>query len=128
MEATVPDETNGHAAQTYRAGDPYPLGKVRGQVFSVLQRDNRLIANKSGGGVRFVVPAEKLADPLKQTALRQLQQQLANVYARGHRISKITVTGEGHVVYVFDNQAYFAGHAPEGAEGFVFEERSQLKP
>jgi hypothetical protein len=35
------------------------------------------------------------------------------------------VTAAGHVVYVFDNQAYFLGHAPEGAAGFVFEEKDK---
>ena len=45
---------------------------------------------------------------------------------RGHRISKITVTGEGHIVYVFENQAYFVGNAPEGADGFLFEEKTKV--
>jgi hypothetical protein len=127
-EVVGPDEANGHTAQPDAPGDPYPLGRVRGKVFSVLQRDKRLVANKSGGGVRFVVPAEKLTDTQKHAALRQIQQHLAGVYAGGRRINKITVTPEGHVVYVFDNQAYFVGHAPEGAEGFIFDEKDKVTP
>jgi hypothetical protein len=98
---------------------------VKGQVFSVLQRDRRLIARKVRGRVEFVVPADKLADERKQVALRQIQQRLADVYARGHRVNKITVTAAGHVVYVFQNQAYFLGNAPEGAAGFVFEDKER---
>ncbi len=67
------------------------------------------------------MPAEKLADQQKQAALRQIQNELANVFARGRRISKLTVTDAGHVVYVFENHAYFVDHAPEGTEGFVLE-------
>jgi superfamily II DNA or RNA helicase len=107
----------------YAPGAPYPLGSVKGKVFSVLQRDKRLIAQKLKGRVQFVVPADMLADRQKQASLRQIQEFLANVYARGLRINKITVTPEGHVVYVYDNQAYFIGHAPEGPEGFLFEEK-----
>jgi hypothetical protein len=70
-----------------------------------------------------VADAETLQDATKRDALRNVQRQLAGAYARGHRISKITVTREGHVVYVFNNEAYFIGNAPEGAEGFKFEEK-----
>jgi superfamily II DNA or RNA helicase len=105
----------------YNPGDPYPLGKVQGKTFSILQRDKRLIASKTQGTIRFVVDAETLGDATKRDALKSVQRHLASAYARGHRISKITVTPEGHVVYVFDNQAYFVGNAPEGAEGFKFE-------
>jgi superfamily II DNA or RNA helicase len=126
LQAVESSEVNGNAPDSYTPGDPYQLGKVLGQVFSVLQRDKRLIASKSRGGIRFVVPGERLADPTKRAALRQVQEQLARVYAQGHRISKITVTGEGHVVYVFENQAYFVGQAPEGAAGFLFEEKDNL--
>jgi hypothetical protein len=105
----------------YNPGDPYPLGKVQGKTFSILQRDKRLIASKTQGTIRFVVDAETLGDATKRDALKSVQRHLASAYARGHRISKITVTPEGHVVYVFNNQAYFVGNAPEGAEGFKFE-------
>ena len=107
----------------YRPGSPYPLGLVKGTVFSVLQRDKRLIARKVKGGVEFVARADSIVDKQKQTAMLEIQRTLAAVYGRGHKISKITVTEAGHVVYVFDGQAYFVGHAPEGAEGFVFDKR-----
>jgi superfamily II DNA or RNA helicase len=118
-------EANGSSVATdrqFRPGDPYPLEKVGGKVFSVLQRDKRLIAKKTSSGVSFVLPAESLTDLRKREALSQIQGYLAGLPARGHRISKITVTDDGHVVYVFQNQAYFVGFAPEGAEGFVFEQ------
>ena len=121
------DERSDARSVPYEPGDTYPLGGARGRVFSVLQRDKRLIAVKIGSQVRFVVPAEKLADLGKQAMLRQAQQQLARAFARGHRISKITVTGEGHIVYVFENQAYFVGNAPEGADGFLFEEKTKVR-
>lgn len=116
------------AAADYSPGATYPLGLVKGRVFSVLQRDKRLIAKKDKGRVQFVVPAERLPDPRKQAALRQIQSRLAEVYARGHRISKVTVTESGHVVYVFDSQAHFVGHAPEGAEGFAFDVKDGITP
>ena len=119
-------ETTDAGGCSYEPGDPYPLGRVRGRIFSVLQRDKRLIADKIGSRVRFVVPAEALTDLGKQAMLRQAQEQLARAYARGHRISKITVTSEGHIVYVFQNQAYFVGNAPEGAAGFMFEEKTKV--
>ncbi len=120
------DEVSGHNGRRYSPGDIYPLGLVRGKVFSVLQRDKRLIAKKENGSVRFIVPPEKLTESEKHATLAQIQQFLANVYANGQRISKITVTEEGHVVYVYDNQAYFVGNAPEGAEGFVFEQKEKI--
>jgi superfamily II DNA or RNA helicase len=111
----------------YRSGDPYPLERVKGKVFSILQRDQRLIAKKEKGSVRFVVPAETVAEERKRDMLRQIQRFLAEAYAGGQRMSKITVTGDGHVVFVHDGQAWFVGHAPEGAEGFVFESREMPK-
>jgi hypothetical protein len=105
----------------YRSGDAYPLGRVKGKVFSVLQRDRRLIAKKQNGSVSFVVPIEAVNEERKRYCLEQIQRYLANAYAAGHRMNKVTVTGEGHVVYVHDGQAWFVGRAPEGAEGFVFE-------
>ena len=80
-----------------------------------------IIARKERGQVRFVVPDIRVLDPEKRRALTQVQAFLKGAYQMGHRISKITVTKEGHVVYVFNNQAIFAGMAPEGAEGFAFE-------
>jgi hypothetical protein len=118
---SVEPEEQGMASEDLRPGDAYPLSRVSGKTFSVLQRDPRLIARKERGQARFVVPADRLSEPDKRQALVQLQEFLRSAYLKGHRISKITVTNEGHVVYVFDNQAVFAGLAPEGAEGFAFE-------
>jgi hypothetical protein len=94
---------------------------VKGKAFSILQRDERLIAKKETGSVRFVAPAEAIAEDRTRDSLIQIQRFLAEAYARGQRMSKITVTGDGHVVFVHDGQAWFVGHAPEEAEGFVFE-------
>lgn len=107
-------------------GDPYPLGLAKGKTFSVLQRDPRLIALKTRLGARFVIPADKLSDPQKSTALRQIQNRLAELYANGRRMSKITVTSQGHVVCVFGNAASFIGFAPEGAAGFLIEDEEQF--
>jgi superfamily II DNA or RNA helicase len=107
--------------QNWQPGDDYPLDRVSGKTFSVLQRDPRLIARKERGRAVFVLPNDRISDPDKRRALLQIQTFLRSVYQKGHRISKITVTKEGHVVYVFDNQAVFAGLAPEGAQGFIFE-------
>jgi hypothetical protein len=103
-------------------GARYPLGKARGRTFSVLQRDRRLIATKTPDGIRFVARPDQIADPRKASALREIQDQLALAHARGHRISKITVTSDGHVIYIFDSEAYFIGIAPEGPDGFTWEE------
>jgi superfamily II DNA or RNA helicase len=126
LEVAEDQSTSDFPAENYTPGAAYPLGKVKGKEFSVLQRDKRLIARKLKGRVQFVVPAEKLGDRRKQEDLRQIQQALADLYARGRRISKITVTAEGHVVYVYDNQAFLVGHAPEGPEGFIFEEKDKI--
>ncbi|TGN77241.1 DEAD/DEAH box helicase [Bradyrhizobium yuanmingense] len=104
-----------------RPGDSYPLSRAHGKIFSVLQRDSRLIARKDRGEIRFVIPADLVLEVEKRSALMHIQSFLERAYREGHRISKITVTNEGHVVYVFNNQAVFVGLAPEGAEGFVFE-------
>jgi hypothetical protein len=111
----------------YRPGDPYPLELVKGKVFSILQRDKRLIAKKERGSVRFVVPAETLDEDSKRDRLKQIQRFLEEAYAGGQRMSRITVTGRGHVIFVHDGQAWFVGHAPEGAEGFVLESRETPK-
>jgi superfamily II DNA or RNA helicase len=125
VEIVQAQKGNG-APINYTPGAAYPLGLVKGKEFSVLQRDKRLIARKLKGRVEFVLPAEELPDGPRQAALRQIQSFLADAYARGHRISKITVTNDGHVVYVFENQAYFVGNAPEGAEGFIFEVKDKI--
>ena len=117
----VQQEEGEHAPRNWQPGDAYPLTRISGKTFSVLQRDPRLIARKERGQARFVVAADHVSDPQKRHALTQIQAFLSRAYQRGHRISKITVTNEGHVVYVFDNQAIFVGLAPEGADGFVFE-------
>ena len=111
-----------HTAE-YSPGDRYPLGRVEGKAFSVLQRDKRLIATKSRNGVRFVINADLIRDAKKQDLLRGIQSFLARAYATGHRLSKITVTKEGHVVYVYNNNAYFVGYAPGGPDGFEFEDK-----
>jgi superfamily II DNA or RNA helicase len=107
--------------RVYDPGESYPLPAVRGSTYSVLQRDPRLVARKSKGSIQFVVPLEKIADAEKRRMQEEIQRRLEHVYAQGHRISKITVTPEGHVVYVWQNGAYFVGQAPEGSVGFVFE-------
>jgi superfamily II DNA or RNA helicase len=117
VEQNEGDETK----REYRPGDSYPLENVNGIVFSVLQRDKRLIAKKAGSKLRFVVPLEAL-DKTKQTALRDIQERLNYLYRNGTRINKIQVTTRGHVVYLFNGEAFFLGNAPEGAGGFAFEE------
>ncbi len=117
LAPSIPDD----ASISYEPGDAYPLGRVTGRTFSVLLRDKRLIAEKTPGGVRFVVPVEQL-DARKAAAVAAIQQQISAAHARGHRISKLTVTPHGDVVYVFNNEAYFLGAAPNGEQGFEFEE------
>jgi len=106
-------------------GDLYPLHRARGETFHVLQRDRRLIARKERGQIRFVLPLEQIADPQKRAATEQIQRALNDAHSKGHRISRITVTPDGEVVYVFGNQAYLLGKAPEGAKGFQLEEPAQ---
>ncbi len=106
------------------AGDLYPLAKARGETFHVLQRDRRLIARKERGQIRFVLPLEQISDPEKRAATEHIQRALNDAHNKGHRISRITVTQGGEVVYVFGNQAYLLGKAPEGAKGFQLEEPS----
>src|SRR5579872_2745007 len=103
-------------------GDLYPLSKVRGETFHVLQRDHRLIARKEHGQIRFVLPLEQISDSEKRAATERIQRALRDAHDKGHRISRITVTSSGDVVYVFGNQAYLLGRAPEGPEGFQLEE------
>jgi len=103
------------------SGAPYPLSRVAGKTFSVLQRDPRLIALKSPGRIRFVLRGDQIADPERRQRLAGIQSFLKTAYSKGHRISKITVTAEGHVVYVFENQAIFVGQAPDEDQGFSFD-------
>lgn len=107
--------------RAWQPGDIYPLSRVAGETFSVLQRDPRLIARKDRGHAHFVIPVDSVTNPEKRNALVKIQTFLGRAYQTGHRISKVTVTKEGHVVYVFDNQAIFVGLAPEGAKGFILE-------
>ncbi|HEV8573476.1 MAG TPA: helicase-related protein, partial [Dehalococcoidia bacterium] len=104
------------------AGAIYPLEKIRGRQFSVLLRDQRLIAEKGRGGAKFVLPAASIESPEKRAALEGIQAAIRRAYEMGHRISRITVTPEGHAVYIFGNSGHFLGHAPEGAAGFVMED------
>jgi superfamily II DNA or RNA helicase len=103
---TVHPEEGPPQNQSWQPGDEYPLGRVSGKTFSVLQRDPRLIARKERGQARFVVSAPRTLDLEKQRMLIEAQKYLAKAYQKGHRISKITVTKEGHIVYVFDNRAF----------------------
>ncbi len=105
----------------WKPGDAYPLTRATGKTFSVLQRDQRLLAAKTRGQVRFVPPLAEVSDPAKRAALSGIQTFLRAAYGKGHRVNKVTVTKEGHVVYIWQNQGYFVGHAPEESEGFVFE-------
>jgi hypothetical protein len=114
--------TESAVPRSYAIGDPYPLGQVKGLSFSVLTRDPRLIALKVRGGVRFVHPLSAIADVEKRKKTGALQDRLKKLKIEGRGINRLTVTPEGHVVYVFDGAAYYLGEAPEGAEGFLFEE------
>lgn len=119
--AVVQHSTGDLPERDWKPGDTYPLTSAAGKSFSVLQRDPRLIAIKNKGQVRFVPPLPKVSDSTKREALFRIQSFLRSVFSKGHRISKVTVTERGHVVYIWENQAYFVDYAPEGAEGFVFE-------
>lgn len=105
-----------------RPGDVYPVKLARGKMFSVLQRDRRLIALKQRGQVRFVRPVDSETDPAKKAQLEAIQQILSTVYQSGRQISKIFVNELGHVGYLYNGQAYFVGIAPEGDAGFVFDD------
>lgn len=105
----------------WKPGDAYPLTHAIGKTVSVLQRDPRSIATKQQGRVRFVLPLDLMPDSIKREALTRIQAFLRSEFNKGHRINKVTVTKEGHVVYIWQNQADFVGHAPERAEGFIFE-------
>ncbi|MCI0724327.1 MAG: DEAD/DEAH box helicase [Acidobacteria bacterium] len=118
----VAKETIEQQKAGYSPGDPYPLSKAKGASFYVLPRDKRLIAEKTKRGTRFVKPSEAVENPQKRNALCRIQEEVALLLSRGRRISKITVTPQGHVVYVFENHAYFIGNAPEGTSGFDFED------
>lgn len=105
----------------WQPGDSYPLAQAFGKTFSVLQRDPRLIAAKNRGQVRFVPPLPEMADERKKESLSRIQSFLRTAYGKGHRLNKVTVTSSGHVVYIWENRAYFVDHAPEGSNGFLFE-------
>lgn len=57
------------AVSTFVPGDRYPLARAKGRTFSVLQRDRRLIADKTPEGIRFAVPPDAINDPGKASAL-----------------------------------------------------------
>ena len=122
LEPADVSETATSLQASYSPGDPYPLGNVKGLLFSVLTRDPRLIALKVRGGVRFVHPLSAIADVVKRKKTQVLQDRLKKLKSDGRPINRLTVTLEGHVVYVFDGAAYFLGEAPEGAEGFELDE------
>jgi superfamily II DNA or RNA helicase len=117
----VQHSTNDLPERDWKPGDAYPLIRSTGKIVSVLQRDQRLLAMKTKGQVRFVPPLPEISDGAKREALFRIQSFLRSAFSKGHRVNKVTVTREGHVVYVWENQAYFVGHAPEGPEGFNFE-------
>jgi hypothetical protein len=106
----------------FSPGDVYPVKLARGKIFSVLQRDRRLIALKQRGQVRFVRPADSEPDPAKKAQLEAILKILSTVYQGGRQISKIFVNELGHVGYLYNGQAYFVGIAPEGDAGFVFDD------
>ena len=122
LEPADVSETETSLEATYSPGDPYPLGNVKGLPFSVLTRDPRLIALKVRGGVRFVHPLHEIVDVEKRKKTSALQDRLKKLKNDGRAINRLTVTLEGHVVYVFDGAAYYLGEAPEGAEGFALAE------
>jgi superfamily II DNA or RNA helicase len=122
LEASDVSEADTALRPGYSPGDPYPLGNVKGLPFSVLTRDPRLIALKVRGGVRFVLPLPAIADLEKRRKTSALQERLKKLKNEGRGINRLTVTAEGHVVYVFDGAAYYLGEAPDGAEGFTLEE------
>lgn len=117
---------NSESASAPSASNSYPLGKVRGETFHVLQRDRRLVARKERGQIRFVLPLERIADPEKRAATEHIQRALNDAHNKGHRINRITVTPDGDVVYVFQNQAFLLGKAPEGPKGFELEEPTRI--
>lgn len=122
LEAADVTESEAPLQRSYSPGDAYPLGNVKGLSFSVLTRDPRLIALKVRGGVRFVHPLSAIADAEKRKKTGLLQDRLKKLKAEGRGINRLTVTPEGHVVYVFDGAACYLGEAPDGAEGFTLEE------
>jgi hypothetical protein len=103
-------------------GGEYPLNLAVGKHYSVLQRDNRLIAMKRKGKVSFVKSADEIGDENKKAQLRDIQENLRKAYRSGHLISKIFVNDLGHVGYLHQGCAYFVGFAPNGAEGFELDQ------
>jgi len=106
-------------------GDEYPIQLASGKTFSVLQRDERLIARKERGQPVFVERLEKITDVEKRSRLENIQAGLKTAYRKGHLISRIFVNDLGHVGYLYQGQAYFLGNAPEGTAGFSFENHGQ---
>lgn len=103
-------------------GAEYPLSLAFGKTYSVLQRDERLIAWKNRGKVSFVRHLNEIDDPFKRSQLKAIQDTLRKAYKQGHLISKVFVNNLGHVGYLYNGSAYFVGTAPEGAAGFLLDE------
>jgi hypothetical protein len=102
-------------------GGEYPIEYAAGTTYSVLQRDQRLIARKERGQAIFVERVDKITDSEKRSRLEKIQAELRNAYQKGHLISRIFVNELGHAGYLYQGRAYFLGHAPEGSAGFSFE-------
>ena len=92
LEVVEPEEANGSTTRSYAPGDPYPLGHARGKVFSVLQRDKRLIADKIGGRVRlspqqksWLNPSKRTASPVAGAAGENQRSRPSNQQDHGHR-------------------------------------------
>jgi hypothetical protein len=113
--------SNDLGSATLATGALYPYSTEKAKRFAVLQRDARLIAIKERGTVRFVVGPEKISDPEKATQLRDIIAHLRETYQSGKQISKVFVTVTGDVIYHYRGFYYFAGKAPEGNNGFLFE-------
>jgi superfamily II DNA or RNA helicase len=110
------------AIDDLRQGSDYPINLAHGKSYSVLQRDERLIAKKQRGHVTFIRSSDQEQDPTKRSRLESIQKALRDVYQSGRQISKIFVNDLGHVGYLYQGQAYFIGIAPEGNAGFVLED------
>jgi superfamily II DNA or RNA helicase len=110
-----------HQSAELSEGDLYPYSVEGAKRFSVLQRDARLIAIKDRGAVRFVISPEHISDSRKADELRRIISHLRDVYQSGKQISKVFVTATGDVIYSYHGACYYAGKAPEGQSGFLFE-------
>jgi superfamily II DNA or RNA helicase len=117
----TPATTNDIDRAKMVAGDLYPFSAEGAKRLSVLQRDARLIARKERGNVKFIRGPEDILEPEKATSLRNIIAHLRDTYQSGKQISKVFVTLDGDVIYPYRGSYYFAGRAPEGKDGFLFE-------